>query len=118
MVVNCEQVWHEISNFIEGEVDAGLRAAMDDRVWAAAGKAAGTERAGEKQAMVDVVGLAGSGGGALVVCGGIAGGEFFGDGAGIEVGARATGVGDSSGYAGGGDGGCESVPCGGVRGHS
>ncbi len=30
MVVNCEQVWHEISNFIEGEVDAGLRAAMDE----------------------------------------------------------------------------------------
>ena len=30
MVVNCEQVWHEISNYIEGEVDAGLRAAMDE----------------------------------------------------------------------------------------
>lgn len=27
--VNCEQVWKEISNYIEGEVDAGLRAAMD-----------------------------------------------------------------------------------------
>ncbi len=30
MVVNCEQVWHEISNYIEGEVDAGLRSAMDE----------------------------------------------------------------------------------------
>ena len=28
--INCEQVWHEISNYIEGEVDAGLRAAMDE----------------------------------------------------------------------------------------
>jgi Putative zinc-finger len=28
--VNCEQVWHEISNYIEGEVDAGLRSAMDE----------------------------------------------------------------------------------------
>jgi len=28
--VNCEQVWKEISNYIEGEVDAGLRAAMDE----------------------------------------------------------------------------------------
>jgi hypothetical protein len=27
--VKCEQVWREISNYIEGEVDAGLRAAMD-----------------------------------------------------------------------------------------
>jgi len=27
--VNCEQVWQEISNYIEGDVDAGLRAAMD-----------------------------------------------------------------------------------------
>ena len=30
MVVNCEQVWGEISNYIEGEVEAGLRAAMDE----------------------------------------------------------------------------------------
>jgi methylphosphotriester-DNA--protein-cysteine methyltransferase len=30
MVVNCEQVWHEISNYIEGEVDEGLRSAMDE----------------------------------------------------------------------------------------
>jgi Putative zinc-finger len=30
MVVNCEQVWHEISNYLEGDVDAGLRTAMDE----------------------------------------------------------------------------------------
>ena len=30
MVVNCEQVWKEISNYVEGDVDAGLRAAMDE----------------------------------------------------------------------------------------
>jgi hypothetical protein len=28
--VNCEQVWREISNYIEGEVDAALRSAMDE----------------------------------------------------------------------------------------
>jgi hypothetical protein len=27
--VNCEQVWHEISNYIEGDVDAPLRSAME-----------------------------------------------------------------------------------------
>jgi Putative zinc-finger len=27
--VNCERVWHEISNYIEGEVDGGLRSEMD-----------------------------------------------------------------------------------------
>jgi Putative zinc-finger len=27
---SCEQVWKEISNYLEGEVDSGLRAAMDD----------------------------------------------------------------------------------------
>ena len=27
--VNCELVWREISNYIEGEVDATLRSAMD-----------------------------------------------------------------------------------------
>ncbi len=27
--VNCEHVWREISNYLEGEVDAGLRSAMD-----------------------------------------------------------------------------------------
>ena len=30
MVIKCEQVWHEISNYLEGDVDAGLRAAMDE----------------------------------------------------------------------------------------
>jgi len=29
-MVNCEQVWHEISNYLEGEVDAALRTAMDE----------------------------------------------------------------------------------------
>jgi hypothetical protein len=28
--VNCEQVWRELSNYLEGELEAGLRAAMDD----------------------------------------------------------------------------------------
>lgn len=28
-VVKCEQVWREISNYVDGEVDATLRAAMD-----------------------------------------------------------------------------------------
>jgi Putative zinc-finger len=30
MVVNCEQVWREISNYLEGEVDPSLRAAMEE----------------------------------------------------------------------------------------
>ena len=30
MVVTCEIVWHEISNYLEGEIDPALRAAMDD----------------------------------------------------------------------------------------
>jgi hypothetical protein len=30
MVVKCEQVWHEISNYLEGDVDATLRAAMEE----------------------------------------------------------------------------------------
>ena len=29
MVVNCEQVWREISNYLEGDVDDNLRAAME-----------------------------------------------------------------------------------------
>jgi len=29
MVVNCEHVWREVSNYLEGEVDAGLRVAME-----------------------------------------------------------------------------------------
>jgi hypothetical protein len=28
--VNCERVWQEISNYLEGGVESGLRAAMDD----------------------------------------------------------------------------------------
>lgn len=30
MVVSCEEVWREISNYLEGEVDPGLRAAMEE----------------------------------------------------------------------------------------
>lgn len=30
MVMNCEQVWREVSNYVEGDVDAGLRSAMDE----------------------------------------------------------------------------------------
>ena len=30
MVVSCEEVWREISNYLEGEVDANLRAAMEE----------------------------------------------------------------------------------------
>lgn len=30
MVVNCETVWKDISNYIEGDVDTGLRAAMEE----------------------------------------------------------------------------------------
>lgn len=30
MVVQCEQVWHEISNYLEGDAGAALRAAMDE----------------------------------------------------------------------------------------
>jgi hypothetical protein len=29
MVVNCEHVWREVSNYLEGEVDPALRAAME-----------------------------------------------------------------------------------------
>ncbi len=28
--VNCDQVWREISNYVDGEIDAGLRSAMDE----------------------------------------------------------------------------------------
>ena len=28
--MNCEQVWREISNYVDGEVDAALRSAMDE----------------------------------------------------------------------------------------
>lgn len=30
MVVSCEHVWQEISNYLEGDVDAPLRSAMDE----------------------------------------------------------------------------------------
>lgn len=30
MVIKCEQVWQEISNYLEGDVDSGLRTAMDE----------------------------------------------------------------------------------------
>jgi hypothetical protein len=30
MVVNCEQVWREISNYVDGDVDAALRSTMDE----------------------------------------------------------------------------------------
>ncbi|MGD0823409.1 MAG: zf-HC2 domain-containing protein [Terriglobales bacterium] len=32
MVVSCEQVWREISNYLDGEIDANLRSAMDDHI--------------------------------------------------------------------------------------
>ena len=32
MVVNCEQVWREISNYLEGDIEPGLRAAMEEHV--------------------------------------------------------------------------------------
>jgi len=32
MVVNCEQVWREVSEYLEGDMDAGLRAAMDEHL--------------------------------------------------------------------------------------
>ncbi|MGD0212917.1 MAG: zf-HC2 domain-containing protein [Terriglobales bacterium] len=32
MVVNCEVVWREISNYLDGEIDAKLRSAMDEHI--------------------------------------------------------------------------------------
>jgi hypothetical protein len=32
MVVSCEEVWREISNYLEGEVDASLLAAMEEHI--------------------------------------------------------------------------------------
>jgi hypothetical protein len=29
-VTNCEEVWREISNYVDGDVDAGLRSSMDE----------------------------------------------------------------------------------------
>ena len=30
VTLSCEQVWHEISNYVEGDLDAGLRSALDE----------------------------------------------------------------------------------------
>jgi len=30
ITMNCEQVWREISNYVDGEVDAGLRSSMEE----------------------------------------------------------------------------------------
>jgi len=30
VTMNCEQVWREISNYVDGDVDAGLRSSMDE----------------------------------------------------------------------------------------
>ena len=30
MVVSCEEVWREISNYLDGEVDASLRVSMEE----------------------------------------------------------------------------------------
>jgi hypothetical protein len=32
MVVNCEEVWREVSNYLDGEVDPALRTAIDEHV--------------------------------------------------------------------------------------
>ncbi len=32
MVVNCEQVWREVSNYLDGEVDPTLRLALEEHV--------------------------------------------------------------------------------------
>ncbi len=32
MVVNCEEVWREVSNYLDGEVDPTLRVAIEDHV--------------------------------------------------------------------------------------
>ena len=32
MVVNCGHVWREISNYLEGDIDPGLRRAMDEHI--------------------------------------------------------------------------------------
>ena len=29
-ILNCQQIWHEISNYIDGNIDPALRAAMDE----------------------------------------------------------------------------------------
>jgi hypothetical protein len=32
MVVSCEQVWREISNYLEGEIDPVLHAPMEEQI--------------------------------------------------------------------------------------
>lgn len=32
MVMSCEQVWREVSNYLEGEIDPALRAAMEEHL--------------------------------------------------------------------------------------
>ena len=32
MVVNCEQVWQEISNYVENDLDPSLRASIEEHV--------------------------------------------------------------------------------------
>jgi Putative zinc-finger len=32
MVVNCEQVWREISNYLEGDIEPGLRRAVEEHI--------------------------------------------------------------------------------------
>ena len=32
MVVNCEEVWREISNYLDGGIEADLRLAMDEHI--------------------------------------------------------------------------------------
>jgi predicted anti-sigma-YlaC factor YlaD len=32
MVVRCEDVWREVSNYLDGEVDPGLHVAMEEHI--------------------------------------------------------------------------------------
>ena len=32
MEINCEHVWREVSNYLDGEIDAGLRASMEEHM--------------------------------------------------------------------------------------
>ena len=32
MVVNCEEVWREISNYLEGDIEPDLRLAMEEHI--------------------------------------------------------------------------------------
>ena len=32
MVVNCEEVWREVSNYLDGDVDPTLRVAIEEHV--------------------------------------------------------------------------------------